>query len=110
MFFEKWVKSKNQETMPPMLTKAIEDAVLLGDVKELDDVLELIAYDEDFPATIRYDLEALRCFRAWYGPGRELEPKVPLQKQKVVIMETAWCAELLDRVRQTGKIVALHGA
>ncbi len=110
MFFDKWLKSRDRNQLSPDLVQAIEDAVLLGDVAEIDDVLQQIHDDEDFPTEIRYALEALRHFRAYYGPGKDLEPREPLKKQKAAIMEIAWGAELLDTLRNENKIVALRTA
>jgi hypothetical protein len=110
MLFDRWLKSKHQDEVSPHLASAIEDAILLGDVQEIDDVLTLVDGDEDFPVEIRYALEALRHFRAHYGPGRDLEPTELLQKQKATIMEIAWGAELLDMLKNEGKIVGFQRA
>jgi|ERR1700722_16458813 len=74
---------------------AIQDAILLGSPDDIDDALSLMGGDSRFSDTLRYGLEALRYFRAYYGKGGELEPKDPLQKKKTVIMESAWGSELL---------------
>jgi hypothetical protein len=64
-------------------------------VKELDDALSLINSGGLFSENLRYGLEALRYFRAYYGKDGELEPKEDIQKKKAVMMEQAWGSELL---------------
>ncbi len=98
------------DVISPALTQSIEDAILFGSLKDLDAVLETIEDHEDFPETLRYDLQALRHFRAHYGKDGIIEPQDALQKQKAVVMETAWGAELLDTLRRENKIVALRQA
>ena len=72
------------------IVQAIEDAVLLGNIREIDGVLELVKDDEDFSDTLRYGLEALRNFRLYYGKGGELEPKNDADKNKVLRLESIW--------------------
>ena len=79
---------------------AIEDAVLFGSTEELDNILDLIEGDEDFPDNLRHGLEALRYFRSYYGKDGTLAPSHPLKKQKIALMESAWGAELLDMLRR----------
>ncbi len=110
MLFNNWLKARDHDTISAHLLSAIEDAILLGGAEELDAVLAHIEDDEDFPAEIRYALESLRYFRAYYGPGCELEPTEPLQKQKATVMEIAWGAELLDMLKNEGKIVGFQRA
>jgi len=78
--------------------QAIEDAVLLGNIKEIDGVLELIADDDSFPNDMRYGLEALRYFRAYYGKGGLLESADPEAKQAVMQMESFWSRELIKMI------------
>lgn len=99
-----------EDDIPPALTRMIEDAILLGHVKELDEVLDIVESDKDFPEELRYGLQALRYFRAHYGKDGMLEPKEHTQKQKAMIMESAWGAELLDKIRGEQKITALRRA
>lgn len=91
-------------------TQIVEEAILLGNVTELDEVLELAEDQGNFPRELRYGLEALRHYRAHYGSGCELEPQDPLQKQKATVMEIAWSAELIDMLKQDHKIVAFKRA
>lgn len=88
--------------IPSNLVLAVEDAVLFGNTEELDEILELIEDDEDFPDHLRHGLEALRYFRSHYKDG-ELAPTHPLKKQKIALMESAWGAELLDLLRRGEK-------
>jgi hypothetical protein len=90
------------------LDLAIEDAVLFGNTKELDDILDLIEGDEDFPDALRHGLEALRYFRGHYGKDGELAPSHPLKKQKIALMESAWGAELLDMLRSGERAHAIR--
>lgn len=98
------------EVLSAAVTQAIEDAILFGHIKELDAVLETVEGDKDFPEELLYGLQALRHFRAHYGKDGALEPEDGLQKQKVMLMESAWGAELLDKLRHEHKIVALRQA
>ena len=96
--------------IPPEFSQAIEDAILFGHVKELDVILDKIEGEKDFPQELRYGLQALRYFRAHYGKDGVLEPTDNLQKQKALVMESAWGAELLDSLRNEHKITALRRA
>ena len=100
----------SHDLINPQLTQAIEDAILFGHVKELDVILDAIENDKNFPEEMRYGLQALRYFRAHYGKKGDLEPVDRLQKQKAMVMENAWGAELLDKLRHEEKIVALKKA
>lgn len=84
--------------LSPELVQKIEDAILLGHVRELDDVLSDMADNESVSPDFRRDLEALRHFRAHYGEGGEIAITHPLQKQKAVVLERSWSAELLERL------------
>lgn len=86
-------------TVRASLALAIQDAILLGHVKELDAILAAVRDDKGFPNELRYGLEALRHFRAYYAKGGELHPQDVLQRKKITIMESAWGAELLEMVR-----------
>jgi len=100
MFLKKWLQPQDKEEIPSSLSRSIEDAVLLGDVEELDQALAFAERDTDFPEELRYGLEALRYFRDYYGPGKILEPKESIQKQMATVMEIAWGAELLEKLRR----------
>jgi len=90
------------------LTHSIEDAIFFGHVDELDAVLEKVADDDDFPDELRYGLEALRHFRAYYGKDGALEPQGWLQKQKIAVMESAWGSHLLDWLRHNEILMQKH--
>lgn len=89
--------------IPSELIQSIEDAILFGHVKELDAILDVVEGDRDFPNELLYGLQALRYFRAHYGKDGVQEPENPLQKQKVMVLESAWGAELLDKLRHESK-------
>jgi hypothetical protein len=89
------------------LDLAIEDAVLFGNAEELDEIIELIDGDDDFPDNLRHGIEALRYFRGFYGKDGELSPSHPLKKQKIALMESAWGAELLNLLRRSERSGAL---
>lgn len=80
----------------PSLRQSIRDAILFGNVRELDDVLNIIAIDEDFPEKLRSGIEALRHFRAAYSKGGEMEAVLPSAQKKKILLENAWGAELLQ--------------
>ncbi len=82
---------------------AIQDAILLGNVRELDAILSSVRDDGTFPNQLRYGLEALRHFRAYYGKDGELQPQDAMQKKKMTLMESAWGAELLELVRHNSE-------
>jgi hypothetical protein len=86
---------------------AIEDAVLFGNTEELDEIIDLIDGDEDFPDNLRHGIEALRYFRSFYGKDGELSPSHPLKQQKIALMESAWGAELLSLLRRSERSVVL---
>jgi hypothetical protein len=88
------------DTIPPSFAQDIEDAILLGNVTELDSILTRIGDDEDFPKELRAGLEALRHFRAHYGKNGVRPPQNETEKKKTTLMETAWSAELLEMIRQ----------
>ena len=86
---------KKQDSESALEAKeSIREAVLLGHVKELDDALSLMN-GKGLSENLRYGLEALRYFRAYYGKDGELEPKESLKKKTAFIMESAWSSELL---------------
>ena len=87
-------------SIPSNLSLAVEDAVLFGNTEELDEILELIEDDANFPDNLRHGLESLRYFRSYYGKDGELGSTHPLKKQKIALMESAWGAELLDMLRR----------
>lgn len=97
-------------TIRPSLGLAIQDAILLGHVKEIDSILARIAGDGNFPDDLRYGLEALRHFRAYYGAGGELHPQDNMQQKKIMLMESAWGAELLEMIRQGGQTASAKSA
>lgn len=90
----------SSQAIPSLLEQEIEDAILLGNVAELDAVLAQIEDGEDFPKELRAGLEALRHFRAHYGKNGLTPPQDDVQKKKTALMEAAWGAELLEMLRQ----------
>jgi hypothetical protein len=82
----------------PPLIQAIEDAVLLGNVKELEGVMDLIKEQECFPENLRYGIEALLYFRLHYGKGGYLEAKSEEQRREIVLVESLWGAELIRMI------------
>ncbi|MDX2027879.1 MAG: hypothetical protein SFW62_04530 [Alphaproteobacteria bacterium] len=100
----------HEYAIPSSLLQSIEDAILLGHVKEIDAVLSVIEYDEDFPKELRYGLEALRHFRAHYGKNGPLQPREKIQQQKAALMESAWGSELLEMLKHEESSVAVRKA
>ena len=96
--------SSSDDIIDPQLAQSIEEAILFGHIKELDAILDIVGDDKTFSDELRYGLQALRYFRAHYGKDGVLEPKGHLQKQKVVVMESAWGAELLEKLRRDPKM------
>ena len=92
--------TRTDYTLPLPLAESIEDAILFGHVREVDNMLKLVELDEDFPEELRYGLEALRHFRAYYGKDGDMEPTTHTARQKTMLMENAWGAELLDRIKR----------
>ena len=80
------------------LIQAIEDAVLFGNIKELDGVLDLAHEDETFPQELRYGLEALKFFRMHYGKGGDLEPMTDAEKDMVLKLESSWGRDLIAMI------------
>ncbi len=78
------------------LARMIEEAVLLGGSKEVGDILDLVKDDKDFPANVRYGLEAMFYFRRFYGFGGDLEPQNAEDKKKLFEMEALWGREIID--------------
>jgi hypothetical protein len=91
MQFKFWKRQDSESAQ-----EAAKDAILIGHIKELDDALSLINSNGRFSENLRYGIEALRYFRAYYGKDGELEPKEDIQKKKAVMMEQAWGSELLS--------------
>ncbi len=89
-----------RDHISPSMAQSIEDAILFGNIKEIDGVLDLISEDPSFPKDIRYCLEALRYFRAHYGRGGVNEPTDEVEKQKIFLTETAWGAEVIEKLRR----------
>jgi hypothetical protein len=98
----------HQDVISPELARSIEDAILLGHVKEIDAVLNIVEIDPDFPDELRYGLQALRYFRAHYGKGGVAEPEEKLQRQKAALLEASWGAELLDMLKRSEKRAAFQ--
>ena len=94
-------KKQAREIISAELAQAIEDAVLLGHIAEIDAVLDLVEDDGDFPEESRYGLQALRYFRAHYGRSGEGEPGNLLQRQKTTPRGSAWSAELLSMLKRS---------
>jgi len=84
--------------IPAPIVQAIEDAVLFGNVKEIDGILDLVCEDAQFPESMRYGLEALLYFRLYYGKGGILEPVSEGDRQKTLCMESSWGRELIDSI------------
>ena len=78
------------------VVQAIYDAILLGHVREIDAVLDLVREDDDFPQTLFYGLEALRYYRQFYGRGGELEPRDSEVKNRMLQLETLWGREMIE--------------
>jgi hypothetical protein len=91
----------NKGVIDSELAPAIEDAILLGHVAEIDAVLNIVEIDPNFPDELRYGLQALRYFRAHYGKDGVSEPTEKLQKQKAALLEASWGAELLDLLKRS---------
>jgi hypothetical protein len=86
----------NETRLSSSVVQAIQDAILLGNSNDLEGVIELLKFDEDFPPHVRYGLEALLHFRRYYGKGGELEPKNKVEKGRLVQMEVVWGRELIE--------------
>ncbi len=82
--------------IPSPIVQAIEDAILLGNIRELDGILDLVKDEALFPQDLRYGIEALMYFRMHYGKGGDLEPKSEADKQKLAQTETLWGRELIE--------------
>ena len=80
------------------LIQAIEDAVLFGNVKEIESLLDLIDEEKSFPDDIRYGLESMLHFRVTYGRGGILEPADDVGKQKAQQIESGWGRELIEMI------------
>jgi len=80
------------------IVQAIEDAILLGNIQELDGVLDLVREDENFPEHLRNGLEALLYFRLHYGKGGDLELANDGHRQKLIQIESAWGRELIESI------------
>lgn len=92
-------------TFAPSLVQEIEDAILLGNVAELDAILAQIDEDDASPE-LRSGLEALRHFRFHYGKNGMAPPKDEIEKKKAALMEAAWGSELLDMIRRNAPPIA----
>jgi hypothetical protein len=80
------------------IVQAIEDAILLGHIREIDGVLELVKEDAKFPEELRYGLEALLYFRLHYGKGSDYAPQNEIDKQNMIRMEASWGRELIESI------------
>ena len=107
MQFKFWKKQDSESAQGA--EESVRDAILLGQVKEIDDALSLVNRTGRFSENLRYGLEALRYFRAYYGKDGELEPKEDLQKKKALLLESAWGSELLGML-DDGEEAALRQA
>jgi hypothetical protein len=87
-----------QPKIPSPLIHAIEDAVMFGNVKEIDGILEMVHENETFPRELRYGLEALMYYRLTYGKGGDLEPIDKDDREKVLMMESHWGRELIEMI------------
>lgn len=95
----------NRVISSPM-AQAIEDAVLFGHIKEIDDILDVIEDDENFPDDLRYGLESLRYFREYYGQTGSAHPTQWLQRQKVAVLESSWGSNLLELLRHSEDVTS----
>jgi hypothetical protein len=84
--------------LPSSLIQAIEDAVLFGNIKEIDGLLDLVKEEPNFPENIRHALEALLFFRIHYGKGGAMEPVSDSDRQKAAQMESSWGRELIEMI------------
>ena len=80
------------------LVQAIEDAILLGSLAQMEEVLNSIGADPEFPENLRYGLEALLYFRMYYGKGGALEPNEEDARRATLYLEAYWGKELLETV------------
>ena len=80
------------------LVQAIEDAVLFGNVQEIDGILELVREDINFPDNLRYALESLMYFRMHYGKGGIMEPTEQSERQMTAQLETWWGREVIQMI------------
>jgi hypothetical protein len=87
----------------PSLVEAIRDAILFGNVREVEAVLNLASLDPDFPQVLYHSMEALKYFREFYGKDGLLEPRSAEQMQKKMLMENAWGAEILQLISQADR-------
>jgi len=79
--------------------QAIQDAILLGGAREIDDVLNLVENDGEFPEKLRHGLEAMAYFRQYYGKGGELEPMDGEDKKRAIELDVFWGRELIESLR-----------
>ena len=84
--------------IPTPLVQAIEDAVLFGNVQEIDGILEIVREDVNFPDNLRYALESLMYFRMHYGKGGPMEPKDESERQKNAQTEVWWGREVISMI------------
>jgi hypothetical protein len=89
--------SDNAKVSPPLI-QAIEDAILFGNIQEIDGILDMVRDDEAFPADLRHGLEALMYFRMHYGKGGPREPANEADRQKAAQMESSWGRELIEMI------------
>ncbi|MDE2029843.1 MAG: hypothetical protein KGI97_04685 [Alphaproteobacteria bacterium] len=80
------------------LIQAIEDAVLFGNVQEIDGILDMVEDDPGFPENLRRGLEALMYIRMYYGKGGALEPADPQERERYRQMESWWGREVIEMV------------
>jgi len=80
------------------IVQAIEDAILFGNIREIDGLLDLVCEDTLFPNKLRYGLEALMYFRQYYGKGGILEPASETDRQQSLHVESSWGRELIEMV------------
>jgi len=88
----------NVPKIPSRLVQAIEDAVLFGNVQEIDGILEMVREDVNFPDNLRYALESLMYFRMHYGKGGDMEPAEESERQKNAQVEVWWGREVITLI------------
>ena len=87
-----------EDRLPPAFVQAIEDAILFGNVRELDGVLEIAKDREDCSEDLRHGIEALLYFRLHYGKGGLIELEREQDRQTALHMEFDWSHVLLDMI------------
>lgn len=88
--------------LSPSMISSIQDAVLFGNIKELNGVLDLAEFEPDFPKELLHGIEALLYFRMNYGKGGDLEPAGPLTRSTASLLENDWVKKIIDMTSDEG--------